>query len=48
MSGEMKQVGEQRWRETFGRYYEDFGVGDVYDIGPAGPSPRPTIRGSRC
>jgi acyl dehydratase len=34
MSGEMKQVGEQRWRETFGRYYEDFGVGDVYEHRP--------------
>jgi itaconyl-CoA hydratase len=34
MSGEMKQVGEQRWRETFGRYYEDFVVGDIYEHRP--------------
>ncbi len=29
-----KQVGPQRWRETFGRYYEDFQVGDVYEHRP--------------
>lgn len=29
-----KQVGEQRYRETFGRYYEDFQVGDVYEHRP--------------
>lgn len=28
------QVGPQRYRETFGRYYEDFVVGDVYEHRP--------------
>lgn len=29
-----KQVGPQRYRETFGRYFEDFTVGDVYEHRP--------------
>ena len=29
-----KQVGPQRYRETFGRYYEDFAVGDVSEHRP--------------
>lgn len=29
-----KQVGPQRYRETFGRYYEDFQIGDVYEHRP--------------
>jgi itaconyl-CoA hydratase len=29
-----KQVGPNRYRETFGRYYEDFNVGDVYEHRP--------------
>jgi acyl dehydratase len=29
-----KQVGPQRYRETFGRYFEDFHVGDVYEHRP--------------
>jgi acyl dehydratase len=29
-----KQVGEQRWRESFGRHFEDFAVGDVYEHRP--------------
>jgi acyl dehydratase len=29
-----KEVGPQRYRETFGRYYEDFRVGDVYEHRP--------------
>lgn len=29
-----KQVGPQRYRETFGRYLEDFTVGDVYEHRP--------------
>ncbi len=28
------EVGPQRYRETFGRYYEDFVVGDVYEHRP--------------
>ena len=30
----IKQVGPQRYRETFGRYFEDFHVGDVYEHRP--------------
>jgi acyl dehydratase len=29
-----KQVGQQRYRETFGRHFEDFEVGDVYEHRP--------------
>jgi acyl dehydratase len=29
-----KEVAPQRYRETFGRYYEDFVVGDVYEHRP--------------
>lgn len=29
-----KEVGPQRFRETFGRYFEDFTVGDVYEHRP--------------
>jgi len=34
MSGSVKQVGENRYRETFGRYFDDFKVGDVYEHRP--------------
>ena len=34
MTQNFKQVGPQRYRETFGRYYEDFEVGDVYEHRP--------------
>ena len=34
MSGEAKKVGERTYRESFGRYYEDFEVGDVYEHRP--------------
>ena len=30
----VKQIGEQRYRESFGRSYEDFNVGDVYEHRP--------------
>lgn len=30
----VKQIGPQRFRETFGRYYEQFNVGDVYEHRP--------------
>ncbi len=30
----VKQVGERRFREAFGRYYEDFSVGDIYEHRP--------------
>jgi len=29
-----REIGPQRYRETFGRYYEDFQVGDVYEHRP--------------
>ena len=29
-----KQVGERRYRESFGRFYEDFVVGDIYEHRP--------------
>lgn len=34
MTQNFKQVGPRRYRETFGRYYEDFEVGDVYEHRP--------------
>ena len=30
----VKKIGEGRYRETFGRYFEDFEVGDVYEHRP--------------
>ena len=29
-----KEVGERRYRESFGRYFEDFEVGDIYEHRP--------------
>lgn len=34
MVGTVKEVGPNRYRESFGRYYEDFTVGDVYEHRP--------------
>lgn len=34
MTQNWKQVGPNRYRETYGRYYEDFTVGDVYEHRP--------------
>ena len=34
MSQTPKSIGPQRYRETFGRYYEDFIVGDTYEHRP--------------
>ena len=34
MSVVHKEVGPNRYRESFGRYYEDFNVGDVYEHRP--------------
>ncbi len=34
MAGELKKVGERTYRESFGRYYEDFQVGDIYQHRP--------------
>lgn len=34
MTHQHKDIGEHRYRETFGRYYEDFVVGDSYEHRP--------------
>ena len=34
MVGTMKRVGERRLRESHGRYYEEFEVGDIYEHRP--------------
>ncbi len=34
MAVERKQVGANRYRESFGRYFDDFEVGDVYEHRP--------------
>jgi acyl dehydratase len=34
MVAEAKKIGPQTYRESFGRYYEDFVVGDVYQHRP--------------
>lgn len=34
MVRETRNTGKQRWRESFGRCYEDFTVGDVYEHRP--------------
>jgi acyl dehydratase len=31
----VKKVGEHRYRESFGRFFEDFQIGDVYEHRPA-------------
>lgn len=34
MAGESVRVGENRWRERFGRYFENFEVGETYEHRP--------------
>ena len=34
MVAEAKEVGKNRYRESYGRYFEDFDVGDVYEHRP--------------
>jgi itaconyl-CoA hydratase len=34
MTGTLKKVGDNRYRESFGRFYEEFVVGDVYEHRP--------------
>jgi len=34
MTQNWKKVGENRYRETFGRYFEEFKVGDIYEHRP--------------
>ena len=32
-----KEVGKNRYRESYGRYLEDFNIGDIYEHRPAEP-----------
>lgn len=34
MTHSSRSVGPRRWRESFGRYYEEFEIGDVYEHRP--------------
>jgi len=34
MKDAVKKIGENRYRESFGRYYEDFAPGDIYEHRP--------------
>ena len=34
MSDKDKKIGDQRYRESYGRYFEDFEIGDVYEHRP--------------
>ena len=34
MTGTLRQVGERRYRESFGRYFEEFAEGDIYEHRP--------------
>jgi acyl dehydratase len=34
MTHASRNIGPRRWRETFGRYYEEFEIGDVYEHRP--------------
>ena len=34
MVAEAKRVGDKRFRESYGRYFEDFDIGDVYEHRP--------------
>ncbi len=34
MTHDAREVGPRRWRESFGRYFEEFEVGDVYEHRP--------------
>jgi itaconyl-CoA hydratase len=43
-----KPVGENRLREGYGRYYEDFAIGEIYEHRPGRRSAKPTTLGSRC
>ena len=36
MVQQARQISENRYRESFGRYYEDFKVGDTYEHRPDG------------
>jgi hypothetical protein len=42
-----KEVGAHRYRESYGRYFEDFTEGDTYEHRPGRPSAKPTTPGSR-
>jgi acyl dehydratase len=34
MSNKNKKIGDQRYRESYGRYFEEFEIGDVYEHRP--------------
>ena len=34
MSAEAREVGPNRFRESYGRYFEDFAVGHIYEHRP--------------
>ena len=34
MVAEARKVGDKRFRESYGRYFEDFEIGDVYEHRP--------------
>jgi len=34
MTHAVREVGARRWRESFGRYFEELEVGDVYEHRP--------------
>ncbi|MDP6709273.1 MAG: MaoC family dehydratase, partial [Alphaproteobacteria bacterium] len=34
MVAEAVKVGENRYRESYGRYFEDFGIGEIYEHRP--------------
>ena len=37
MVAEARKVGDKRFRESYGRYFEDFEIGDVYEHRPGRP-----------
>ena len=42
----IKEIEPGRYRETFGRYYEDFNIGDIYEHRPEEQLLNQTILGS--
>ena len=47
MSKSSKDLGNNRFRESFGRYFEEFEVGHIYEHVPVEPLPSRTIPGLR-
>ena len=42
----IKEIEPGRYRETFGRYYEDFNIGDIYEHRPGRTITQSEILGS--